>query len=780
MLQCTFLVANAQVNISGQVKDSESKEALSYSTVSVFNTKDSLIASGVTNDKGFFSIPLKRGEYDFIFNYLSYQTDTVKVKVSGSDRFLGNIKLDRSDAELAEVVVKGKTRSFEVDKEIKMVTKDMRTGSVIASDVLERVPGITYDRFKNSIKVDGSTNIVLLINGLEKNREYIKNLNPERLDEIEIIRNPSGKYALQGVYAIINIKLKRNYIGHELFISDKALIDADGENKFPGNDISATYNFTYDKVNFYAKYRGEGNDINILTYSKKTFENGEKTISNPSEDNSTASMHHEYLFGVDYFINPRHTLSFESSYNYYPLSKNVTVQSSTMQLFLDDELLDTYQSDITTKSESNDFTNSVFYILNLNKNNKLNASFTHSYYENSYYSDIKTEPDFSRNEYGIDKKHYTNFNIEFDHNFNNGSSINLGYGNSWRDIKNQLLSQSSDNTLPNEEFYYKDIRNKFWAYYSQRFSKKLAIKAGAAAENSLPENNEVQNKSYLIFKPYFDISFKPIDIINISLKYRVAHNYPNISNTTPLTKVVDYQSGITYQKTGNPYLEPENTHKILMKFNILDGLLSIEPYYYYSKNKISNIINQVDDNIIEYTYKNIGEYQRQGIKGNLVIPLHKSVIIQNSYDFFKNSMTYNDQEHHFNNWTLQSGLMYINNKSKTVAGIMYVRDKYKGINAQGYNDERVNAWMLMLQQPMFNKKLSIMIAYIPPINYGADYITENYTNTGIYEEYINSDVSLFKNIIVFKITYRFNKGKSIKEIYKNIEKDSEKQFKGLF
>ncbi|MFK5857588.1 MAG: hypothetical protein QM503_15775 [Bacteroidota bacterium] len=57
LLSSIFLQASAQVEISGQVKDNSTKEALMYCSIRVHNLQDSLITGGVTNDKGFFKIP---------------------------------------------------------------------------------------------------------------------------------------------------------------------------------------------------------------------------------------------------------------------------------------------------------------------------------------------------------------------------------------------------------------------------------------------------------------------------------------------------------------------------------------------------------------------------------------------------------------------------------------------------------------------------------------------------------------------------------------------------
>ena len=59
--------AQGKVEISGQIKDNQTKNNLEFCNVAVLNTKDSLITAGVTSNKGFFSIPVDPGYYRFVF-----------------------------------------------------------------------------------------------------------------------------------------------------------------------------------------------------------------------------------------------------------------------------------------------------------------------------------------------------------------------------------------------------------------------------------------------------------------------------------------------------------------------------------------------------------------------------------------------------------------------------------------------------------------------------------------------------------------------------------------
>ena len=171
--------------------------------------------------------------------------------MGNENKYLGILRLKAGEAILGEVMIKGTTKKFTIDKDVQLVTAKMREGSTNTLEVLERMNGLSYDRYNRTIKVDGDTKVIMLVNGLEKNQEYIKNLSPDRIKEVEVMRNPGGRYALDGYSAVINIILKNDYRGTEITALENGLLDLDNKMDifFPINFSSLTFNYTYDKIN---------------------------------------------------------------------------------------------------------------------------------------------------------------------------------------------------------------------------------------------------------------------------------------------------------------------------------------------------------------------------------------------------------------------------------------------------------------------------------------------------------------------------------------------------
>jgi hypothetical protein len=768
------MLAQAKVELTGQVKDNQSKNILEFCSVAVFNTHDSLITNSATDSKGFFTVNVDRGSYHLILYFIGYKNDTV-VFHAAENKFLGIFKMEPTDRMLKEVNIKGNSNEKLLDREVQIVTDKLRAGAGSTKDVLDKLNGVHVDKYTNSIKVDSDDKVMILVDGVEKDQEYIKNLSPDRLKKIEIIRDPGGRYALEGYSAVINIILKKDYQGLEIFTSDRLMMETnpvDIKYSFVQNNFSTTLNYTYNKVNVYAKYSRNVNNFNLPSTDTKEYANGLIIASTPpSSQDPNAHMKQlfdNYTLGADFYINPKHTLSFESNLESQPLTGNITDGINAIAIKRNGSVLNNYSSQSHSVSEILNSYNSLFYVGKLNEKNTLNSNFTYSTYANTYSNLITESVPYQNLTNGTDKKNSTKFYLEYTHVFNSKTNLQIGYGNTWEKRNNTFTVQDSAS-----KFDYSDFRNKLYSYFSWELNKKFGIKIGAAGESSAIESGS-QSNSYLIFQPYADIRFKPWEVLDIKLKYRVESTYPNISQTNPFTSVIDQQS----VKIGNPYLQPEVTHKVSLPI-LIAQLITIEPYYHYSGNFITTTGVLRKDSIFQYTYSNIGSYQKYGVQAHFTVPFGESIYFKTDFDIFKSSVAYSDKINNVNDWLMTNQLIYANQKHGTVAVIEYQHNLYKSINAQGYDMEGNDFWIIMLQQPFFKGKMNVMLLYFTPITLGVDFKQGSYMKTDSYTENKYGDISFLKNMIMIEISYRFNKGKSANKLEKDIERNNENNSKVL-
>jgi hypothetical protein len=479
-------------------------------------------------------------------------------------------------------------------------------------------------------------------------------------------------------------------------------------------------------------------------------------------------------------MNPRHTLSFESTVAAFPVRQGME-QDFKVSQFMNDSLINQYTSHNTNNSTTRDITGSLFYIFNISDATKLNAEFTYNRYDDSYTNTLLQSNGFDRTETGSNHKDFTRFYAELSHSLTAKSNITGGYGNTWRSLQNQYTTITS--LLPEtpfnhdtSEFGMSELRHKLYAYYSLSLTDKLSFKAGAAAEYSRPKTANTDH-TYVIYQPYLDFNIAAHQMLDIKFKYRAESEYPTINQVTPFTQVLDQY---TTQK-GNPNLRPELTHTVSARIRVMQGLLSVEPYYGFSDNRINRVVNPLGNNMIEFLFENVGQFNSRGIKGDFTIPLFKqSLIIKTDFDFFHQSITYQERKNAINDWTMNTQFLYIDKKIHTVGGLIYQKGLKKIINAQGYEMGNNDFWLAFIQQPLLKNTLTVMVGYILPVNFLASYQQGSYTDTGLYTTKSLYDITMLKNMMLVNITYRFNQGKSVRNIEKEVKTEKERQAKKIF
>jgi hypothetical protein len=235
----------------------------------------------------------------------------------------------------------------------------------------------------------------------------------------------------------------------------------------------------------------------------------------------------------------------------------------------------------------------------------------------------------------------------------------------------------------------------------------------------------------------------------------------------------------TSQK-GNPFLTPSTIHKLSLKINAMMGLVTVEPYIHYSDNYIAPVGKLRSDGIFVNTYGNLGIYQNQGVEINLTIPIGKTIVWQNSVDFYHSSMSYESINNNLSDWSGESQLMYIRQDWDMVAGFMYQRANNRYISLQGYSNQQNDWWGIMVQKTFFKNKFNVMAMMFLPIDFGADYTQNAYLQTPAYTATTLNDISLLKHLFIIQLSYRFHKGKSISKVEKNVDRETIEKKGGLF
>ncbi len=189
--------AQEKQSITGKLFEEKSNQAVPFATVALFKTSDSKIAGGSMSDEnGVFNIsPVIPGNYILKVSNIGYKPVIRNIEVINSGATdVGIILLQDTSIMIEELVIVGervKAKS-ESDRTTFNVTKKMLDVSNTGTDVLKLIPGVQIDLMQN-ISLEGSPDILIFVDGKERDKSFISQLSPDQIDKIEVISAPSFK-----------------------------------------------------------------------------------------------------------------------------------------------------------------------------------------------------------------------------------------------------------------------------------------------------------------------------------------------------------------------------------------------------------------------------------------------------------------------------------------------------------------------------------------------------------------------------------------------------------
>ncbi|KAA3605850.1 MAG: TonB-dependent receptor [Calditrichaeota bacterium] len=275
-----------KMRITGKIVDSSSKTPLEYANVVLYNKSDSLQVTGTTTDeKGEFRILASSGEYFIEVFFIGYEEKKVGIPSNKSPITLGDIPLKNIAVFSDEVQIEAERSpvTSHIDKKVVNVSSQITSTSGNATDVLENVPSVAVD-IDGNVSLRGSENFRVLIDGVPsvlESSEALQQIPASTIDRIEIITNPSVKYAPDGDSGIINIILKKGELS-----GTSGVVNLDGgTNKSHGADFLINYrkkNYQFFLGADYKNNKRPGSVTNI----NRTTENGVNSYIN--SDGSSA------------------------------------------------------------------------------------------------------------------------------------------------------------------------------------------------------------------------------------------------------------------------------------------------------------------------------------------------------------------------------------------------------------------------------------------------------------------------------------------------------------
>ena len=176
------------------------------------------VARTVTDSTGHFTLEVRPGRYTLRVTFPSYKPYSRSLVLRPGDRrSMGTITLEPSAISLPGISVRARKSQMQLgfEKRIFRVGQDLTSMGGSALDLLNDIPSLTTD-FSGTISLRGSSSVRVLINGkpssvYKNGSKALQSLPADMIEEVEVITNPSARYAAEGYAGIINIILKKKH-----------------------------------------------------------------------------------------------------------------------------------------------------------------------------------------------------------------------------------------------------------------------------------------------------------------------------------------------------------------------------------------------------------------------------------------------------------------------------------------------------------------------------------------------------------------------------------------
>ena len=604
--QSFFFVAKGQneIQIKGLLKAFDSEEVLSFATVTLLSETDSSLITGtLSNVNGEFTLYAKdTGNFVLNISYIGYKSLSGSIHLTGDPIYnAGIIMMTEENISIEETVITGeriKARKT-VDRTTFFVNKKMQDASHTGVDILKFIPGIQID-FMQNITLEGNRNILILIDGKERDKNYLHQLNANDIDKIEIVNTPGAEYDAD-VSGVINVILKKEHAtGLSGHIYTEIPVLKSEVYCFPAYSL----NFGYKKINLYTSYNGDIRYFDLIENEIQLIRRTDDTIRNIiHEEIRQKDWSHRFHYGFDYYLNKNNQFNFYAFYNPYACKdRGITEMQSYENNILNENPV-AHQKDI---DETHMQYYSLYYKHTFNKpGHELSADINyfrfHSKRTIAFFYNSPDDYSFSNSVVTVYPTQYTT-GYKADYTFPANKNIKLSSG-----IKSHVNLRKNNGS---EEF---DQTEKIFAAYcsSALTISKYTVTAGIRAENSQVQINEIIKNNKPAFLPHGSIYYEMSSKKSMQLSYKRSIDRPMLNEINPHI----YEDNPYSIQFGNPSLNPAFINNVHFEYSIRpkNNYMAIRIYYSRTNNAIGNFKTVNNTTILETTFQNLGNYNKYGI-----------------------------------------------------------------------------------------------------------------------------------------------------------------------
>lgn len=641
---------NKPGKITGTVKTGQDKSIIG-ATVTLLKAKDSSIARvSVAGKDGRFEFEnLAPGLYIVVVTATEHAkaySPKIEVVEGGPVVELKPIELNSKVKALNAVTVTAKRPLIEqkIDRTVVNVDASITNAGSNALEVLEKSPGITVDKDGN-ISLKGKDGVTVLIDGRQTYlsgqdlANYLKNLNANQMDQIEIMTNPPAKYDAAGNSGIINIKTKKvRQMGYNGSVNVSY-----GQGRYPKVNEGLTLNYRKNKVNLFTNVgHNYSQNFNMLTIQRNFREKTTKDLLSNFQQtarNEGVNKGFNAKFGVDYFASKNTT--FGIVFNGF--ANNRTADNNNIT-YISDELGDPAsqtKATLTNKQQWRNFSTNINFRQGLDTmGSELTADLDYSQYGsknnpimiNSYFDGFgspSTVADTLLGGLPQDIKIYSG-RVDYLKSLKKGGRFEAGLKSSYVKTDNDAVYDSILNGQlvhdfnRSNYFIYEENINAAYMNLNQPINKKWGAQLGLRLENTNAKGNQVTtgekfNRHYTQLFPTGYLQYQPNKKHTYVLNYGRRIRRPDYQSLNPFINFIDRY---TYSR-GNPNLKPQFSHNVELSHSY-QSFLTTTLNYTRTTDIIQNVLEQIEEKKETFVRRvNIAKQRQFGISFNTNVPITK-------------------------------------------------------------------------------------------------------------------------------------------------------------
>lgn len=763
----TPLYSQSQAGITGIVYDIQLGEPVPFVHVSLFDsTKSELITGDVSDMDGKYQMNVESGVAGYLrLSAVGYETVWIEVETNGSGiTDLGRTGLHFSVTEHEAIVVLGvlPVRSEPGRTSFYMDDKITRT-AVTGTDLLKVIPGIEVD-FMQNITIEGGRNVVLLVDGVERDRSFMGQLQSDKIDRIDVVNMPPVGYEAD-ISGAVNIILKKNnesgLSGH---VHGEIPVSSTERYLFPTTSIQYTKN----RVNVYGSYSGDFRKFDLSESTLFEGRSGGDVIGGhnlQTLDQLTRS--NTIHLGADYFMNRRHRAGFYALYQNFSQSLDGL---SDLKTTGNEGVWQTTEKFDRESSKTNYYSMSYRFQPSGESGNELRLNGGLEQRSGSNWVEYR-EGSGIGNHSSSQLPEEIHFRVKADAKTAIRDNIQIEYGAlfRWRNIED--LSQP--------DFSYSDENI---AVYSSihHFSENSGIQAGMRFEKMESNTgNDLGRSSAKLFPAASVYHRFEKSSHRLSLSYRVSVNYPQLYQVNPNLITEDLFSSLS----GNPALVPSINKELGFEHSFHAGkhFFSTRVYTTYTSDSMDLITEKGEPGRMVSQFMNAGNVRRVGVRVSGAIDAGQKSGFHPYLNIYSKKISLSDELNILPTLTnpkimLESGL----SASTTVGRDFHISMIFQ-YSTPVYEIQRTNfsgALYFINIDKSFSSGLSIGMT--TALTFSKSFLYNGYTmdTEGFYSR-SEGTINMSAIPVWLKVNYRFSKGSSKDKISHDIERSGRRSGRGF-